>query len=61
MQRFQLNYLDAYSGQLVYRETIEAVDDQQAIRLAENHRGLAPMELVCDGRLIRRWPAFPPT
>lgn len=61
MRRFQLNFLEGYSGQLVYRETIEAEDDDQAIGIAESRRGLAPMELVCDGRVVRQWPAFPPT
>ena len=61
MRSYQLNFLDGYSGQLVYREMIEADDDEHAIGLAESRRGLAPMELVCDGRLIRQWPAFPPT
>lgn len=61
MRCFQLNFLDGYSGQLIYRETLEAEDEEQAIRLAEGRRGLAPMELICDGRLVREWPAFPPT
>ena len=61
MRSFQLNFLDAYSAQLVYREVIEADDDEQAIKIAESRRALAPMELVCDGRLVRHWPAFPPT
>ena len=60
MRSFQLNFLDSYSGQLIHREAIEAVDENHAINLAESRRGLAPMELMCDGRVLKEWPAFPP-
>jgi hypothetical protein len=61
MRCYQLNFLDGYSGQFIHREMIDAVNDEQAIELAESRRGLAPLELICDGRLVREWPAFPPT
>lgn len=60
MQQFQLHFLDGYSGRLVHEERFEAVDDEQAIGIAERLRGLAPMELLCGDRLIRQWEAFPP-
>jgi len=61
MRCYQLNFLDGYSGQFTHREMIDAVDDEQAIELVESRRGLAPMELICEGRIVREWPAFPPT
>jgi hypothetical protein len=60
MQHFQLRFLDGYSGEVVHAETLKAIDDDQAVSLAEGRRGLARMELVSGDRLIQMWPAFPP-
>jgi hypothetical protein len=58
---YQLRYFDAYSGTVVLETTIDVHDDEQAISEAESRRGLAPMELRRDKKVIRRWPAFPPS
>jgi hypothetical protein len=56
---YYLRLIDPRTNGLRYRYLIDAADDTAAIEKAEDKRSLAPMELTCDGRVVRRWDGFP--
>ena len=59
MPIYYLRLVDGRTNGLRYRYVIEAADDEAAILKAEDKKSLAPMELTCEGRVVRRWDAFP--
>jgi hypothetical protein len=61
MPTFTLRFLDGYSKRVALEETFEADTDRRAVSLAGQRRGLAPMELVREGKVVRAWPSFPPS
>ena len=51
-------YLLSQSGDhFVGFEEIEAPEDAEAVRLAERHRGVYPLELWCGQRKVKAFPA----
>lgn len=59
MQYYRLYVLSAPDGRFVGFEEIEAADDVDAVRRAEDYAGERPLELWCGSRKIRSIPAKP--
>ena len=57
MAYYRLYVLSAPEGRFLGFEEIEAVDDIEALRLAERFAGERPLELWCGTRKVRSIPA----
>lgn len=57
MVYYRLYLLSNPDGRFVGFEEIDAPDDLEAIRLAENHAGPQPLELWCGKRKVKSFPA----
>ena len=53
MAYYRLYILNRPDGRFVGFEEIEAADDVEASRLAENHLGRQPLELWCGKRKVK--------
>ncbi|HVL78474.1 MAG TPA: hypothetical protein VM346_04210 [Sphingomicrobium sp.] len=60
MAHYRLYFFDGAGGHIGRVAEYEAHGDPAAIAVAETARGIAPMELWCADRPVRRWPALPP-
>lgn len=58
MAYYRLYLLAGAGGRFVGFEEIEAVDDVEAVRIAETHIGPKPLELWCGKRKVRDFPAL---
>ena len=56
MQYFRLYFLNA-AGSIQRFAEFEAPDDAAAIALAAEHQGQVPLELWCEKRKVRHFPA----
>ena len=56
---YRLYLLSGPAGRFIGFEEIEAVDDVEAIRLAERHLGPQPLELWCGNRKVKSFAALP--
>jgi hypothetical protein len=54
---YRLYLLDGPAGRFVGFEEIEAVDDVEAVRIAERHEGPQPLELWCGKKKVKSFPA----
>ena len=57
MAYYRLYMLGTVDGRFVGIEEIEAADDVEAVRLAEQHAGPQPLELWCGKRKVKSFPA----
>ncbi|MGE0179675.1 MAG: hypothetical protein AB7O91_07640 [Sphingomonas sp.] len=57
MAYYRLYMLGRPDGRFVGFEEIEAADDVDASRIAENHLGRHPLELWCGKRKVKTFPA----
>lgn len=56
MAYYRLYMMAVPDGRFVGFEEIEAIDDVEAVRLAEAHVGPQPLELWCGKRKVRAFP-----
>lgn len=54
---YRLYMVGSSDGRFVGFEEIEAIDDVDAVRHAERHRGPQPLELWCGKRRVKSFPA----
>ncbi|HXH53686.1 MAG TPA: hypothetical protein VNH53_09710 [Sphingomicrobium sp.] len=59
MAYYRLYFFDGAGGHITGVAEFEAHSDPAAIAAAEATRGIAPMELWCAERPVRRWAALP--
>jgi len=57
---YRLYLLSNPNGRFIGFEEIEAMDDVEAIRLAERHLGPQPLELWCGKRKVKAFQAQTP-
>ncbi|MGQ0588533.1 MAG: hypothetical protein ACT4N8_03225 [Sphingosinicella sp.] len=57
MAYYRLYLLAEAGGRFVGFEEIEAADDVEAVRFAEDHVGEHPLELWCGKRKVKSFPA----
>ena len=57
MAYYRLYLLSPSGDHFVGFEEIEAPDDVEAVKLAERHRGVHPLELWCGRRKVKAFPA----
>ena len=57
MAYYRLYMLGSIDGRFVGIEEIEAADDVEAVRSAEQHAGAQPLELWCGKRKVKSFPA----
>jgi hypothetical protein len=55
---YRLYFLSGPEGRFVGFEEIEAADDVEAARRAEDHLGHQPLELWCGKRKVKGFPAL---
>lgn len=55
---YRLYFLSRPEGRFVGFEEIEAADDVEAARLAEDHLGQQPLELWCGKRKVKSFAAL---
>jgi hypothetical protein len=55
---YRLYMLGRSDGRFVGFEEIDAADDVEAVRIAEQHRGPQPLELWCGKRKVKSFPAL---
>lgn len=60
MAYYRLYLLSNPDGRFVGFEEIDAADDVEAVRLAENHSGPQPLELWCGKRKVKSFAAKDP-
>lgn len=61
MNYYRLYLLSVPGGRFVGFEEIEAIDDVEAVRVAESHPGPEPLELWCGKRKVKTFPAREPS
>ena len=57
---YRLYLLSGPSGRFVGFEEINASDDLEAVRIAQNFAGPQPLELWCGKRKVKSFPAADP-
>src|SRR5688500_14552600 len=57
---FRLYFMESFSGHIEYVRDFEADSDEIAEALAEDARGIGPMELWKGRQKVKRWEARPP-
>ena len=60
MKYYRLYLLSRSDNHFVGCEEIEALDDVEAVRVAELRRGMHALELWCGNRRLKNFPAMPP-
>jgi hypothetical protein len=60
MNYYRLYLLSRSDGHFIGCEELEALDDVEAVRLAERRRGTYGLELWCGKRRVKSFPAVPP-
>jgi histidine ammonia-lyase len=55
MTYYRLYFFGGGNGPIANVRELEMIDDVTAIVAAERLRGMAAMELWCQGRKVRRW------
>ena len=59
MTYYRLYLLASPNGRFIGFEEIEAADDVEAVRIAQEHAGRHALELWCGPRRIKSFPARP--